>query len=464
MTLLFATCPFLPSVKDPLLASCDGVELRLDMFDRFDFVELQHFIRSCPIPVMLTLRRKREGGAFEGSEGERLHLIRRLAHLHPAWIDLESDIRPAFQQELRAHCPRTQFLSSYHNVRATPRSLADLFAHLRATGADAYKIATYAQSSLDALRLLTFARAQRGAPLTCLGMGPHGQLTRILSPVVGNAMCFAPLAPDHATAEGQIPLGELLSVYRMRTLNRHTQICGLMGHPVDESLGHVVHNASFAAHGINAVYAKMDVLPDTLPEALSAVKQLSFTGLSVTMPLKVAICPLVDHLAPDAERVRAVNTLCISHGKSYGYNTDGFGALCAIADSVDPMGKRAVLLGTGGVARAIAHALASAGARIEVCGRNEEKARLLAAAVGGQAVQEVHDGYDILVNCLPKIADRGEEWIALGKCVMDCVYTPKETQFLKRAAQKQCRAISGYDMFLHQALAQERLWFPGHLK
>lgn len=459
--LLFATCGFLPTPYDLQNIQCDGIELRLDLFHETDLEKLPSFLSTSAIPVMLTIRHKDHGGMFSGSKAEIFALLVQFVHLHPAWIDVEWETPNDFRKKLLAISPKLKLLSSFHDIESTPKDIDLLFSRMQKNFAHSYKIASFARSTLDALRLLLFAKKCVNHSVTCMGMGAHGCITRILSPVVGNAFCFAPLSLEKATAKGQISIQELVDRYRIHRLNSLTHMCALIGHPVEKSLGDILHNRFFVEQNINAVYVKCDLLEEELPSALQMMKDLSFRGLSVTMPLKIAILPLLDELTFRAKQAHAVNTIFFFNEKSIGDNTDGLGALAAISKHMNPQHKRVVLLGAGGVAHAIADVLSRAGAFIEVRNHNLDKAQILAKRVGGcaGAFSECHHDYDLLINCLPDTVDVPEEWLAENKYVMDCTYVPKETLFLARAVQKGCKPIYGYEMFLQQALLQERRWF-----
>jgi len=411
----------------------DGVEYRLD----YNLGLKDH---KCSKPVLFTVRSVGHGGKFQRAEQEAL--IEQVAALKPDYLDLEYDMRPAFLQKKR----HSKIVLSYHNFQETP-DLEPIYHAMSKYPAHTYKIACLARSTNDALRMLLFAKSHD--KVSVIPMGEYGEFARILGPVVGNIIDFASL--DEATAPGQLSVQDL-ETYRYRSLNPKTALYGLIGDPIDRSQGHIYHNDLFAKRGINAVYVKMVV--KELPEFFRLARQLGFCGLSVTMPLKEKVMPFLDEVDPKALQIGAVNTIVGMKG----YNTDGVGALDAIGDVKD---KRVVLLGAGGAARAIAFEAKARGSHVTILNRTVEKARDLAKAVGCNygPLTEVPSHYDILVNCSPDPMPIDPEQILPTARVMDIVYVPRETEFLRAAASRGCKVIYGEQMFWNQAAAQTKLWF-----
>src|SRR5579871_3155180 len=138
----------------------DGVELRLDHFEKIDLPALKAFLKACRLPVMFTVRRKDQGGVFQGAENERLAILESLCALQPAYLDLEYDVPQEFRKKLFETFPKVSFLSSYHDFSQTPSDLESLFKKIRIPYAHIFKMAFTAKSTLDALRLLEFIRAK----------------------------------------------------------------------------------------------------------------------------------------------------------------------------------------------------------------------------------------------------------------------------------------------------------------
>ncbi|OIQ07757.1 shikimate dehydrogenase [Moorella thermoacetica] len=259
-----------------------------------------------------------------------------------------------------------------------------------------------------------------------------------------------------------------------------TGLVALLGHPVQHSLSPLMHNAAFAAGGQNLVYLAFDVEPGDLVAALAGLKALGFRGANVTVPHKEAVIPYLDAVDPVAARIGAVNTIVNEDRCLKGYNTDGSGFLRSLEEAgFDPAGKRAVILGAGGAARAVAFALAAAGCgSLVLANRTPERATELAGALAGAGLpapvvyrlgdagmrSEV-EAADLVLNTTslgmwPRVEETPlpPDWFRPGQWVYDLVYNPLETKFLASARRRGCRVISGLDMLLYQGAAAFTLW------
>ena len=446
----------------------DGVELRLDYFEKIELDPLKAFIHSCGLPVMLTLRRKDQGGVFQGMENERLELLESLCALHPAYVDLEYDVPLEFRKKLFETYPGILFLSSYHDFTQTPDDLESVLAKVISPFAHIYKIAFAAKSTLDALRLLELVQAHRSKKqLIGICMGEEGKCSRLLAPIVGNFLTYAAIEGSISTAPGQMTAKEMQETYRFRQLNKETKVYGLIGDPVDKSLGGLIHNAVFEERRINAVYVKLKVKTSEILAFFAHLLKLPFHGLSVTMPHKEAIVPLLSQVSTELRAIGSCNTIQIDKEKVIGFNTDGIGALNAIEKRGLVFGRYVVVIGAGGAAKSIIFEAAKRGAIVTIVNRTPSKAEELAALVQGRGggfdlMPDVcKQGYDVIINCIPESDLIDEEWILPEKIAMDIVYVPKDTLFLAKASKKKCRVVYGYEMFINQAVEQESLWFPG---
>ncbi len=445
----------------------DGVEVRLDYFEHIDEEALKSFIKGYEKPVMLTVRRNDQGGRFSGTEMERLDRLEALCKLGPAYVDLEYDVPVEYRKRLFETYPNISFISSYHDFSNTPDDLEEVFRKVKTPNAHFYKIAVTANSCIDALKVLSFMKNHsQEKNFIGIAMGEEGQITRILAPVVGSYLTYAPLFAEDSTAPGQITAREMQELYRFGKLNRETEIYALIGDPVTKSLGAVIHNAVFTDADINAVYVKVRVTKEELQTFITKVVELPFKGFSVTMPLKESVLPMLSQTSIQTKVIGACNTIRVSNHQMTGYNTDGTGALDAIEKKALVFGRHVVIIGAGGSAKSIAFEATQRGAFVTLINRTPEKALEIADTLdcqggGLELIKEVSEkGYDILVNCTPESDLIEEQWILPGKIVMDIVYIPKNTPFLVKALKKNCQIVYGYEMFVYQALEQQRIWFP----
>jgi 3-dehydroquinate dehydratase / shikimate dehydrogenase len=471
-TLLFGiiTGPDVKSAEQMLAQGkpyIDGVELRLDHFEKIDIEALKNLLKGCGLPVMFTVRRNDQGGVFRGEEKERLQLLEAVCALQPAYLDLEYDVPQEFRKKLFDAYPKVTFLSSYHDFSETPQDIEVVFNKIKTPYAHVHKMAFAVYSSLDALRILAFVQSHSEKDkIAVMGMQEEGRITRILAPVVGSFLTYATILESISTAPGQMTGKELQEIYHFRRLDRQTEIYAVIGDPIDKSLGHLIHNAVFDDAKINAVYVRLKVKTEEIPAFFSSILKLPFKGLSVTMPHKAAVIPHLSQISIETRVIGACNTVQIKDGALTGFNTDGIGALNAIERHGPVFGRHIVFIGAGGAAKALIFEAAQRGAFVSVLNRTPEKAVEIATIVkgrgGGFDLLPVvcEQGYDVIVNCIPESNFIDEKWILPEKIAMDIVYIPKNTPFLVKALQKKCTIVYGYEMFIRQALEQERIWFP----
>ena len=248
-----------------------------------------------------------------------------------------------------------------------------------------------------------------------------------------------------------------------------TRVAAVIGSPVRHSLSPAMHNAGFAATGVDWVYAAFEVEAGGARAALDAMRIFGLGGLSVTMPHKEDVAGLVDELDAAATALHSVNTVVpIGDGRLKGYSTDGAGFLASLAaQDVDVAGTRVCVLGGGGAARAIVDALARAGAAaITVVNRSPERATAaaqLADGVGVVGEPAAIADCDLLVNAT-SIGMGSEELpcdpqlLHDGLVVADIVYHPRITALLAAARERGARTVEGLGMLVHQAVVQQHLW------
>ena len=249
-------------------------------------------------------------------------------------------------------------------------------------------------------------------------------------------------------------------------INAHTELYGIIGNPVRHSLSPVIHNEAFRRMGLNAVYLAFEV--NHLKEAMGGIRELGVRGLSVTIPFKTQILPYLDHIEGVAGKIRAVNTLAMEGQKLVGYNTDWCGAVEALEEKIDLQGKRVILLGAGGAARAIGFGLKEKGCQVAIFNRSRSRAEVLARELGCthhplSSLREMVG--DVLVNAtsvgmhpLDAESPVPKEVLGEGMVVMDIVYKPLRTKLLQEAEEQGCITIDGLEMLARQGAAQVHIW------
>jgi 3-dehydroquinate dehydratase/shikimate dehydrogenase len=427
----------------------DGIELRLDYWPEVNIQAISALRCEYSLPMIFTLRRHDQGGAYVYSENERLETIRRLCQCCPDYFDLEYDISSDFVQEIKTAFPQIKLIGSYHNFKETPSDLTGILNSMQLMNFDYYKIATMAQGTLDALQMLLWITQQKNPRLTGLCMGEQGQCTRILAPIVGCVFKYACIESKHATALGQLTLESLRSDYHLHKLNSDSNIYALIGDPIQQSIGHIAHNIAIRFLHKNAVYVKLKVTQAELRQVLTICRQLPFVGFSVTMPLKEMILPFLDEIEEAAYALKVINTI----SKYVGFNTDGLGAINALSALGDVSQQKLVILGAGGAARAIAYAAVQKNASVIILNRTLAKAKKLADELGCAYAPLNQWGsyclgsdYNVIVNTIPEQTLVKKIKSSPNRIVMNLVYSESACPL-------------GYAMYVHQALLQIKHWF-----
>jgi shikimate dehydrogenase len=227
-----------------------------------------------------------------------------------------------------------------------------------------------------------------------------------------------------------------------------------------------MHNAAFRHSGIEACYVPFDV--SDIKAAMQAARTLRIRGISITVPHKIPVIPYLDHVDNTVQKIGAVNTVVNRDGALFGTNTDGIGAIRALSKEAPLKGKRIVVIGAGGAARAIGFGVQSVGGKVIIVNRTIERGQKLAADLGCDFVPldditSVHT--DILVNAttVGMHPDSGKSpapsaCLKPGMVVMDSVYSPLSTRLLKDAQKQGCVTINGLDMLIYQGAAQFEIW------
>lgn len=250
----------------------------------------------------------------------------------------------------------------------------------------------------------------------------------------------------------------------MHEITGATKLLAVIGHPVAHSLSPKIHNRFAADLKLHYTYMAFDIEPQGLEEFLDAARLLGMAGFNLTMPLKERVLPYLDVLDDAAKEYGAVNTVAVRDGRLYGYNTDGGGFVLSLENrDFDFARGAALVLGTGGAAKAVAIALSQNGMKVKMASRRAESLMPLRANIEYCCWADISSeavGCDLVVNATPLGMHGMQDGFAnfsfldvLEKdhIVYDLVYTPAETELLKQAKNRGLRTISGLHHLLHQA-------------
>jgi 3-dehydroquinate dehydratase/shikimate dehydrogenase len=462
----------------------DMAELRVDCLDPDERFFIRHFPRQAGIPVILTIRRRIDGGYFFGGEGSRVALLSRgLAFAESdrrhnfAYVDLEEDLEvPGLEEAVRTF--GTRIIRSCHNLEGVG-DITGKIKSLRRIGDEIAKVAVTPQNLKDVSAMYRASRENQGIEKIIVGMGSYSVNTRILAEKLGSFLSYASVTEEPGLplgAPGQISPKEMVERYRFREINASTDIYGVVGFPLATTYSPRIFNTVFSREKINAAYVPFPA--HDLDHLQELVESLDIKGASVTFPYKEEIISHLKIISDSVRMVGACNTIK-SLGNGYGWsgiNTDTLGfseSLLLFLNRKNLRGHKITVLGAGGAARAVVAEIDRLKGKCLILNRTAVRARELALrhgfAWGGmdsQALDIMERYSDIIIQTTPvgTFPNTDEDPFELyhfngHETVMDLVYNPPETAFLKRAIASGCRVLNGLSMLILQAKYQYQYFF-----
>jgi 3-dehydroquinate dehydratase / shikimate dehydrogenase len=427
---------------------------------------IAEFLEGYPAcTILATCRRHQNHGRFNGSIEEQLKVLEVAIQNGARAVDVEietAELVPDRCAELRT---RAYLIVSWHHFETTP-PLDPVLKRMRKVPADVYKLVSTSRKPSDTGRILEACKQSPKIPLVTLAMGEIGFPSRVLSTAMGAVFTYA--APAHAqgTASGQVNARQLRSLYRIDKFTRAAKIFAVVADPVRHSVSPTVHNRAFQSKRMDAVYVPLLVNPNQLRDFFQFAVDLPLSGFSVTIPHKRRVMRYLDYVDPLAKRIGAVNTVVRKAGKWRGSNTDAEAVSGPLAKLTSLPKATALIIGNGGAARGAACALADAGTKIALTGRNPDRVRALARLVGGEPMsheQVMMRHFDIVINATPvgmwpNSKECPFEDKIPGEIVFDMVYNPLETVLIRRARDQGKQVVPGLKMFIEQAVRQFETW------
>lgn len=455
------------ALRSAAMAGADWLELRLDRWP--DGASLDDALAGIRLPVLVACRTPESGGSFRGSLQARRDLLQAAVQAGAEGIDLELG-EPWTAAGLRPRALRV--VRSFHSFTGVPKELRELQAKLHQQPGAIAKIVVTAHDLADAAPVLELLQHtdQQQQPTVAFALGRTAWPTRVLAAALGAPLVYGCLEGYDETAPDQPAARLLAELYRVRELSPASSLYGLLGNPALHSLGPWLHNRCFRRQGRDAVYLPFET---SRPEAVLAMlpaRQLG--GVSVTAPWKAAMAATCHQTDAEVTATGVVNTVVAAgHGLLTGHNTDVVGVRQALvgAGIASGTGRLGLVLGTGGAARAAVVALQQLGFAVVMLGRSLEPAREFAKQRGvqlGSLGKQLPAGLEpaVVVQSTP-LGSRGElqasrplpEWSPKpGTVVLDMVYQPYWTRFLRETAAAGAVPVPGAAMFLQQAAAQLR--------
>lgn len=453
----------------------DMAELRLDMLIDPLAVAPDKIKSIFELPLIITYRKKIDGGRYEGSKSYRRDILYSFAKSGFAFIDLE--LESSFREvEKAALESRTRIIRSYHNLEEVPDNLDTIIRELASRPGEIAKAAVYSGSSSETLKLFkVFEKTRDIKEKIILGMGEYGIPSRILYKKLGSIISYCS-GLDNSGAPGQLTTADMKNLYRADKINNSTSVYGIIGNPVMHSRSPKLHNKAYQRALINAVYIPFKV--DDIGSFFNLASLLNIRGFSVTVPHKVDVIEFIDEQSPEIDRIMSCNTVSRSDMLWKGFNTDLDGFLIPLISKIDSSGmklsiiKSGAVIGAGGAARAVITALQSLDIKITIFNRSESRGAKLAAETGASFFPlcriDLLSDFDIIVQTTtvgmtPEVdkTPLPEYKFSKNQIVYDIIYTPLETKFLKDAKSAGSITIGGMAMLQAQGIRQFEIFTNG---
>jgi len=420
--------------------------------------------------AIATCRCEVNGGRFTGSNTEAAEILLRAAEAGFQLVDVELESAEKLPKATLDKLRETgaALIVSYHDFQAT-KDLDGILARITPFAPEFIKVVSTARSLADNITMMRFLEKvedSHNSSVIGICMGEAGVISRVLGLRAGSAFTFASATQGEETASGQIAARTLLETYRVDQVDAATKVYGVAGNPIGSSLSPLMMNTAFRRETVNAVYLALQT--SKVEDLFKLVREIPIQGVSITMPLKQDIIPLLERTDPLSTKIGAVNTIFRAQdGKFYGFNTDVAGIIAPLERRMPLAGAKVLVLGAGGAGRAAVFGLKDKGADVWILNRTPETATKLARQAGAHTIKReavAKAGFDIVINATPvgmannKSAPLLHPEDLTCKLVFDLVYNPLETPLLRMARQKGIPVITGVEMFVQQGARQFEIW------
>ncbi len=450
----------------------DMVELRLDMLNDPLLVTPDKVKSKISIPTIITYRKKRDGGKYEGSDDRRRAVLQIYSKIGFDYIDLELD---TFYPEIEkiSNENGTKIIRSYHDFSGVPDNFESIIRQLSAKSGEIPKAAVYPKSSSELLKMFDVSKEVKDIKdKIILGMGDFGLSSRILYKKLGSMLSYCSNTnysnSTRSGAPGQVSPREMVNLYRVNKITNSTSIYGIIGNPVMHTRSPEIHNEAYSRAGIDAVYIPFPV--DRLDMFFKLANLLKIKGFSVTVPYKVEIIDFLGIKNPELDSINSCNTVVREGGYWKGFNTDINGFLKPLLLHVEiSFIKKCAVIGAGGAARAVISALQSIGLEVSIFNRSHENGLKLALETDCSYYplerQDLLINYNLIVQTtsvgmFPHVDETPLPGFKFSpdQIVYDIIYTPIKTRFLKEAEERGSVTIGGMEMLMTQGMEQFELF------
>jgi 3-dehydroquinate dehydratase / shikimate dehydrogenase len=446
---------------------CDLLEIRLDRFGINP--GLGELLALKPKPVIMTCRRPQDGGHWDGSEAERLALLRQCLVSKADYVEIELDAA----DQVRPYPPAKRVIS-YTNLKETPADIADIYAEAQTKQPDVIKLTTLARTPEEAWPLVQIL-AKPPVPTVVVGLGKPGVMLALLGRKIGAPWTYAALERGMEAWPGQPTVSDLSGVYHYGAFERGTRLVGVTGFGETEA-------ATVA--GLNAVFAHLQLPARCLPLGVGSVRlfrriaeAVKLAGLVVDEGHQALLMDMVDEPQPAARQARAADVILHKNDRWHGHQT-GFAAAAAALSAAlkakgaadQPLkGRLAVVVGLNAAARGVAAELLGHGANVTLASHKKKAGQELAQELGCRAVQFealYSTMHDVLVVCdEEKEEAHGKPgagvhpgYLKPGMTVLDLTAGLRKTALLREAEARGCTAVAPRELFLDRVELQARLF------
>ncbi|MCR5289003.1 MAG: type I 3-dehydroquinate dehydratase [Treponema sp.] len=463
----------------------DLYELRADFLAEEELLNIRRFPSLVELPVILTIRRRIDGGQYKGGEANRTMLFGRalaFADENPrnnfAYVDFEDDFRISSLQDA-AMAFGTHIIRSVHNMQDPVFDIPKKLKEMRKTGYEIPKIACTPHNLSDLTRIFNECEDLRDYDHIVTAMGHVGLPSRILASRLHSYLTFvSPRNGDESLKDiGHIDAITMQELYHFKQIKKDTKIYGITGWPLTHTSSPQIHNDGYKKHDLNAVY--IPIPSDSIEEAVAFANQVGIKGLSITVPHKETVLPLLSEKSQRVQQIGSCNTIVKGQDGWSGYNTDAVGIEKALQNFLgvkDLKRYKVSIIGAGGAAKAVAYAVKKLGGKACVFNRTIAKARLLAekfdfkyAVLAPESTALVEKYSNLIIQTTskgmgklpPSTEDNDPLWFYefTGKeKVFDIVYVPETTPILWRAKNAGCTVSNGMPMLKIQGYEQFKLF------
>lgn len=460
-----------------VLKETNFIEFRLDYLPKpaLALSPLKHFLAEhSAATAIATCRCKDHGGRFDGSKTAALEILLKAAAAGFQLVDIELESIEKLPKNTMSQLrdAGAAVIISHHDFHAT-KDLDAIYQRIKPFAPDYTKIVPTARSLADNLTLMRFLeRVEDESNSTVVGicMGDPGIISRVLGLRAGSTFTFAAASEGEETAPGQIAARTLLETYRVDQVDAATKVYGVAGNPIRSSLSPLMMNTAFRRETVNAVYLALQT--SKADDLFKLAREVPIQGLSITMPLKQDVMPLLERTDPLSAKIGAVNTILRAQdGKFYGFNTDVAGIVQPLERRLSLKNSKVLVLGAGGAARAAVFGCRDKGAEVFILNRTTETAQKLAKQSGSKVIKRdalPKSSFDVIINAtsIGMAGNSGKHTPASpleaseinARYVFDLVYNPIETTLLRLARQKGIPVITGVEMFVQQGARQFEIW------